>query len=930
MASQRMFVWLGVLAAFAAIGGVAFLVLKGTDDEPDIDPVLPEQHAKTPEPRERNQPKIPDATPRPATPGPKSGAVADGPKTAPNPAAVADYGTIDEYRLSTVTPTFFGVVKTAQRPVAAAEVTLLEERPRPLEHKVMARVKTDPKGQFVFDPKRLRENTRYHLAVRHPDYRSRFYWNMQRGKKFDVILETGVSLAGVVVDKADKPIVGAEVLAQAKDWREIATTGDDGTFSFENAPVDPIKLTAQPKYYVPVTKDGVKAGGDDVKIAVEKGIPVAGRVIDGQTNKPIANAVVSMGVPGQDDRIPLAATDADGNYDVPGLAPTFTTFFVVAEGYSELMLPTKIKKQDAMRFDFSLFPEGKIKGRVVDAENKPVAGARLFVTSKNVFIYYVANPERPNGVSDENGNFLLTGIETNPKFDCKIVADHNDHKRGESRLVKPQPGQIVDNVVIRLPAGLRFAGRVVSKVDGKGIENATIETTSFGGQTQSTVMFGQMGGKAKTQTDAKGEFSLGKLSPGRVRVTVTAADHLKKEEMVEIAATGLTGKLFELEQGYMISGRVTDVAGKGLGNVRIHASCPHPVNSFSNGVTNQEGYFKVVNLKQGVFKLTARATGFSEQHKEGVQVGEQKADFVLQANGKLSGTVMAAGLPLKNYHVNLQKQKPDGSWRWYREIQQRDKKDGKYLLPDVEPGLYKVTIKTKDHAPSERVGVQILSGQETTDINFVLTAGASIVGKVTDAQGIVPRGAHVIAQPLDNAGKPDFTGQSRTVRIKDDGSFTIRGLKDGVFQVKAMAGGYCQGAGERVVIAAEQTYQLALIVNKGGYVTVAVRSQDGGAVSGASVFITDSAGNKHGVPPGSGAGRGKPGREVTPGGDEGVAAGMGGGFSSQTNAAGKFRIPNPICPGPATVEVSIGGVTASKQIIVVDEQEIEERIRLGR
>ena len=140
-----------------------------------------------------------------------------------------------------------------------------------------------------------------------------------------------------------------------------------------------------------------------------------------------------------------------------------------------------------------------------------------------------------------------------------------------------------------------------------------------------------------------------------------------------------------------------------------------------------------------------------------------------------------------------------------------------------------------------------------------------------------------------------FTG--RFVDHKDDGTYRIRGLKDGVYQVKAMAGGYCQGAGQRVVVAAEQAYQIDLVVNKGGFVKVKVIDRNGGSVTGASVWVIDAGGNRWGAPPGGEGGRGgkRPDFDPGEGGDSGLA---GGGMPSRTNAMGEFRIPNAICPGP--------------------------------
>ena len=279
------------------------------------------------------------------------------------------------------------------------------------------------------------------------------------------------------------------------------------------------------------------------------------------------------------------------------------------------------------------------------------------------------------------------------------------------------------------------------------------------------------------------------------------------------------------------------------------------------------------------------------------------------------------------------RRKTDGTYQWYRDFAQRDRKDGSFVCDNVDPGVYKVTIRTNMFAEASRPGVTVTSGQETPGLNFVLSAGCSIFGRVTDAAGAVPKGAHVIAQPITAKGEPDVTAQSRTDRVKDDGTYRIRGLKAGLYQVKPMAGGYCQGGGQRLNIGGEQQFQMNLVVNKGGYVKVKVVGPRGQPVSGASVVVTDVAGNKWGAPL-----AGDPGAEVDParagmefGGDGGGAIDGGGTVGSRTGVNGEFRVPNALCPGPAVVEVSAPGYRkASVTVNVNDELEIFHQVRLRR
>jgi len=564
-----------------------------------------------------------------------------------------------------------------------------------------------------------------------------------------------------------------------------------------------------------------------------------------------------------------------------------------------------------------------------------------------VFVYYVPDPTKVEAVTHSDGTFHLSEINTSPKFDCKLVAVHPDYLRGESIVVKPKPGETLEGITIKLKDGLFFRGSVQDQ-SGKPIAGATIKVTFFGNQAIRTVYFGNLLTPIpRDTTDEKGQFNITQMTAGRARVEVTAEDYISLQEMIEVPESGgIEGKVFKMEKGYSISGRVMNAAGKGIGNVRLHASCPHPVSSYSNALTNQEGYYKVTNLKQGIFSLTARMSGYAQAVKEGVQSGELKADFILHENGKLSGMVTSAidGGPVKEFHINLQTRKGDGTYQWYRDFS-HNVKDGKYTCADIEPGVYKVTVRSKEFASKSYDGVTITTGGETTGINFVLSAGCIIFGKVTDAMGSLVKDVHVTAQPLDNRGNPDYQGQSRTDRVKKNGNYRIRGLKSGIYMVKPMAGGYCQSPGQRVQVGGDQAFQVDLILNKGGYISVKVVDARRQPVANAHVLITDSGGNKWGAvteqyhTPGGGthmdpvharvAGEeAGGGGDIATGGGDGMAAG---GFGNRTGMTGEFKLAQPLCPGPAVVKVTSPGYQPKeRKVTIVDEQQIQCRIVLRK
>lgn len=951
MASTRAVGWIALLVILGGIAAATYFVLQegSTGDVPDFDPGEPTAKTTPKDPAPADpRPVLPRPRPSGPTPGGNTTA-AEAARPAPTndgpPTPAADYGSLDERRLSTIAPTFFGVVTGPDGALGGAEVILWHEMPMPFGYRRIAAVRTDAKGQFIVDPTGLADDQRYHVQIAYPGMVSRFYWNCARGKQFNADLAPGQPLRGLVRDSKEQPLAGVEVVAQGDTWREAIETDAKGRFVFDQAPSGSLRLEARPEHHQPFSMNDATAGDTEWTLTVESGPRVVGTVVDGVTNEPLAGVAIATGIPGNDGRIPKATTDADGTYTIPGMPATFVTFFAQLGGYSEAMKNTKLEKdKEEFRFDFKLFPLGAIRGRVVDKDGNGIAGARVFLSKKNNFFYHVLDTGSPSAVTDDSGAFLVQDVKTNPGVDTRLVADHPRFMRGESNVIQPMPGKVVEGVSIRLKKGLPFGGRVVSKVTGQGVANASVRFQAFGGQRQLTVFFGQ--GPAQplsVKTDANGEFLVEQLQKGRVKVEVEADGHLSFQEMIDVDEAGVRGKVIELSEGFAIEGRVVDVKGRGVGNVRIHAACGHPVNSFSNAMTNQEGYFKVKNLKRGNYDVSARIVGFEEQTKKGIQVGEKDLRFALQPNGRILGTVTASnGNPLAEFTVNLQRLDDNGKWQWYRDYPHREPKrpaknarlPGSYVCSDVRPGTYKVTIRNKEHAEAERTSVAVVSGTDTQGIDFVLSIGNTVFGRLTDANGLVPGGAHVTAQPLDPAGKPDRLTQARTARVKEDGSYRIRGLKAGQYEIKPMAGGYCQARGERVTLGGDREFNLALVVNKGGTLRVRVLDAQSRPLGGAEISVTDSSGSRFGatVDP-----QDPRARMLGKAGGTGDVAGMGGdgdeggGAMSRTNLSGELVLSQPMCPGPATLEVSAPGhQKVTKTIQIVDERETIETVRLRR
>ncbi|RLB88377.1 MAG: hypothetical protein DRH10_07685, partial [Deltaproteobacteria bacterium] len=134
-------------------------------------------------------------------------------------------------------------------------------------------------------------------------------------------------------------------------------------------------------------------------------------------------------------------------------------------------------------------------------------------------------------------------------------------------------------------------GRVTDK-NGTSVSNAFISVT---------------GGFDYDYTNETGNYSLTILENGSYTVTVTApygTNLMNNFTTVNVIIGQITIANFVLQEGGIISGRVTDVNGTGLQNARVEASdITHTL--WKHNLTNSTGYYSINGLPNDTYIVTA-------------------------------------------------------------------------------------------------------------------------------------------------------------------------------------------------------------------------------------------------------------------------------------------------------------------------------------
>ena len=228
------------------------------------------------------------------------------------------------------------------------------------------------------------------------------------------------------------------------------------------------------------------------------------------------------------------------------------------------------------------------------------------------------------------------------------------------------------------------------------------------------------------------------------------------------------------------------------------------------GTVQEDGSYIITGLKPGVYILMAGAEGYMPQYFShayfiweaapvDVPPGEimPGLDFFLEQNfegtGIVSGTVFDenSGEPVSGAYVTVQL--IDNPF-FSASVSTND--DGSYSIPSLRPGDYYVYTYAEGFfpqwyegvtSPREATPVAVQNDNETASIDFKLSRGGTISGRVLDADGSPIVGAIIEAYPAFNEDEPypDLGYSYGWAESDEDGNYLVSGLITGEYIVTA-------------------------------------------------------------------------------------------------------------------------------------------------
>lgn len=278
--------------------------------------------------------------------------------------------------------------------------------------------------------------------------------------------------------------------------------------------------------------------------------------------------------------------------------------------------------------------------------------------------------------------------------------------------------------------------------------------------------------------DANGIYTISDLTPGIYYLTASKPEHVSVSQSVSVSGGQTLAQDFTLVRTGSVTGYVRDTLGDPVSGISITTSpfIGHGIGS------NSDGSYLLTDVPAGTYSVIASDPSWTSVTIPGVVITPGSTvtlDFTLQL-GAISGLVNdSIGNPVPGAVVSTS----DGS------LYATTGADGTYIMPyvrptydssDLGPAYYSLTAKKTGYTSSTQTA-RVKSGQ-TTNVNFSLTAYATVSGYVRDSNGWPVTAAQV------NAYVGSCVGASTTT--DSSGAYSLPNVLPGDYRLIASQAGY--------------------------------------------------------------------------------------------------------------------------------------------
>ena len=556
---------------------------------------------------------------------------------------------------------------------------------------------------------------------------------------------------------------------------------EDGSFVLEDVPAGRWTVEAFAPGFQPGSAAAVTVAegesSDAVEVRLTKGGVVSGRVLESRTGKPILDATVRvepsgggprmgmmrMGPDGSDDE---TSTDADGRYELTGLAPGTWVLTASHPDWSEATSTVEIKDAPASA-DVRLGRGGSIGGTVLGGA-RPVAGAQVTLQPSGdagMRMGGFAGGGDQSALSDEAGRFRFDRL--NPGR-YQLSAALRDQTSAPADAVLT--GDDTQDVQLTLATGALLKG-VVSGLPESQLSGVMVNAS---GQDYF----------ASARTAAGGSFELSGVPEGVITLRANAGDFMTSSRSASATVTIGPGQAeaaaeIVFEAGYRVDGHVTR-GGRPVPDATVMAFPDGGNRRSANARTDDSGGYVLEGLEAAKYTFTANTQGGGPIRRS-VEIGGDTTVDLEAPPARLAGTVVEADSGRALGDVGVRIEEEQGGARFM--TMATTDSSGRFAFEDLEPSRYRVSFEKPAYQIESR---ELTAAEDAPDVRVELKRGEGITLEARDGIFATPlRG--LMVRVVDGAGNPAFSG---SVSLDSDGRGEVPSLKPGTYELRAESSGY--------------------------------------------------------------------------------------------------------------------------------------------
>jgi 5-hydroxyisourate hydrolase-like protein (transthyretin family) len=655
---------------------------------------------------------------------------------------------------------------------------------------------------------------------------------------FNLTSEPG-TITGIVTDENGVPLAGSVINVLLNNIIIASTfTKQNGSYSFRNLQPNTYQVTANRSGYAVSSIGAVVNSNAETtsNLALTSLFGSISGTITDENGNPITQQSIQISLFDLNNGlITTLLAQPDGTYRIEQIRQGNYILTVTTRGYNAGAFGVEVNPGEETSLNPLLTAlGGTLTVRVIDAAtSNPISGV---VTN----IFNETGIPITSGITDQNGIFTLQNVEEGTIVVSTVKPGYSNISQG-SIIENGATTQVI--LAISLETGDIIG--TISDINGVPLAGAVIQIIDATRAVVTTVL---------TQSD--GAYRVLDLLPGIYTMIVSSRGFEQRSLSVFIEAneTTVTNLPLAFEPGN-VEGVVTNAAsGAFVANSSVELRLISPSGPVvASTLSDEQGRYRFSQVQNGNYTVVATKKGFGND-SAGILVEPGSTAFadlqLAPVSSSVRGTVRNADGSQPLVHTLLRL--ADNNGVVIAEVQTDT--NGNYLVDGLLPGEFSLSAINSDYRSSV---LEFTAAPNTQSVvNFNLIAVPSLFsGFVTDSDtGLPIVGAIVETFDLSSApfeigianaevGALAVIGRPVAVALTNiDGFYTIPGLSNGTYTLRASAQGYGTDGRQSILLVNETKVENFALPGTPSSISGIVTISGNGPLSNAEVNVLDENG----------------------------------------------------------------------------------------